>query len=138
MKHKANRALLRAFLLSVGMLPLLTSCNAIRNALTPRETKVFITDTIVLKEVKLDTVAITLPVDTIFLENERVSAKVIRTFDTIRIEANCKADTVTITKTVTLPTKTKIETKTPWWFTPLLIVLGVLFVIMAFKSVLRF
>ena len=137
MKHKANRALLRAFLLSIGILPLLTSCNAIRNALTPKETKVFITDTIVLKEVKLDTLAITLPVDTIFLENERVSAKVIRTFDTIRIEANCKADTVTITKTITLPTKTKIETKTPWWFKPLLIVLGVLFVIMAFKSVLR-
>lgn len=138
MKHKANRALLRAFILSIGILPLLSSCNAIRNALTPKETKVFITDTIVLKEVKLDTVAITLPVDTIFIENERVSAKVIRSFDTIKVEANCKADTVVVTKTITLPTKTKIETKTPWWFTPLLIVLGILFVLTAFKSVLRF
>lgn len=137
MTNKLNRALLRAFLLSVGILPLLTSCNAIRNALTPRETKVFITDTLVLKEVKLDTVAITLPVDTIFLENERVSAKVIRTFDTIRIEAECKADTVVVTKTVKVPTKTKIETKAPWWFKPLLIALAVLFVLMAFKLLFR-
>ena len=118
MTLKTNRALLRAFILLGGMLPLLTGCNALRNALTPLKTKVEVIDTIVVEEVRVDTVAITLPVDTLVIETERVSAKVIRSYDTITVEATCKADTVIVTNTVQLPTKVKTVTRVPWWFKP--------------------
>lgn len=118
MTLKTNRALLRAFILLGGMLPLLTGCNALRNALTPLKTKVEVVDTIVVEEVRVDTVAITLPVDTLVIETERVSAKVIRSYDTITVEATCKADTVIVTNTVQLPTKVKTVTRVPWWFKP--------------------
>ena len=117
---KLNTALLRAFLLLGGMLPLLTGCKALRNALTPLKTEVQLIDTVYLPKVTVDTVAITLPVDTIFIETERVSARVIRSYDTIQLQAECKADTVIVTNTVTLPTKTKVVTRVPWWFKPAL------------------
>ena len=128
--RKLITARLRAFLLLGGMLPLLTGCNAIRNALTPLKTEVTIIDTIVVEEVKVDTVAITLPVDTVVIETERVSARVIRSFDTIRLDVECKADTITITKTIELPTKVKTVTRVPWWFKPM-VAIGLLVVALA-------
>jgi len=116
--YKLFTARLSAYLLLGGMLPLLTGCKAIRNALTPLKTEVTLTDTIYVEEVKVDTVAITLPVDTVVIQTERVSAKVIRSFDTIAVEVECKADTVVVTNTVTLPTKVKTVTRVPWWFKP--------------------
>lgn len=134
---KLNTALLRAFLLLGGMLPLLTGCKALRNALTPLKTEVQLIDTVYLPKVTVDTVAITLPVDTIFIETERVSARVIRSYDTIQLQAECKADTVIVTNTVTLPTKTKVVTRVPWWFKPAVAVLALLFGIVAFKALSR-
>jgi len=127
---KVITACLRAFLLLGGMLPLLTGCNAIRNALTPVKTQVTIIDTIVVEEVKVDTVAITLPVDTVVIETERVSARVIRSFDTIRLDVECKADTVIVTNTIELPTKVKTVTRVPWWFKPM-VAIGLLVVALA-------
>jgi len=127
---KVITARLRAFLLLGGMLPLLTGCNAIRNALTPVKTQVTIIDTIVVEEVKVDTVAITLPVDTVVIETERVSARVIRSFDTIRLDVECKADTVIVTNTIELPTKVKTVTRVPWWFKPM-VAIGLLVVALA-------
>ena len=128
--RKLITARLRAFLLLGGMLPLLTGCNAIRNALTPVKTQVTIIDTIVVEEVKVDTVAITLPVDTVVIETERVSARVIRSFDTIRLDVECKADTVIVTNTIELPTKVKTVTRVPWWFKPM-VAIGLLVVALA-------
>jgi len=128
--YKLITARLRAFLLLGGMLPLLTGCNAIRNALTPVKTQVTIIDTIVVEEVKVDTVAITLPVDTVVIETERVSARVIRSFDTIRLDVECKADTVIVTNTIELPTKVKTVTRVPWWFKPM-VAIGLLVVALA-------
>jgi hypothetical protein len=113
--HKVITARLRAFLFIGGVLSL-TSCEALRNALTPAKTEVVITDTIYLPKEVVDTVTVTLPVDTIVIETERVSARVIRSYDTISVEAECKADTITITKTIELPTKVKTVTKVPWWW----------------------
>ena len=97
--HKVITARLRAFIFIGGMLSL-TSCEALRNALTPAKTEVTITDTIYVPREVVDTVTVTLPVDTIVIETERVSARVIRSYDTISVEAECKADTITITKTI--------------------------------------
>lgn len=135
MRPKLNRALLRAFILLGGMLPLLTGCKALRNALTPLKTEVTLVDTIYLPQVTVDTIAVTLPVDTIVIETERVSARVIRSYDTISVEAACKADTVIVTNTVTLPTKTKVVTRVPWWFKPA-VALGGLVVLLAVGRIL--
>ena len=102
------------------MLPLLTGCNVIRNALTPLKTEVTLIDTILVEAVRVDTVLVTLPVDTLVIETERVSARVIRSYDTISVDVECKADTVIVTNTVTLPTKTRTVTRVPWWFKPTL------------------
>jgi len=135
MTAKVNRAHLRAFLLVFYMLPLLTGCKALRNAVTPLKTKVTLTDTIYVPEVKVDTVTVTLPVDTIVIETERVSAKVIRSFDTIAVAVECKADTVIVTNTVTLPTKVKTVTRVPWWFKPA-VVIGALLIGLAIVRIL--
>ena len=137
MTLKLNTALLRAFILLGGMFPLLTGCKALRNALTPLKTEVTLVDTIYLPQVTVDTIAVTLPVDTIVVETERVSARVIRSYDTISVEAECKADTVIVTNTVTLPTKTKVVTRVPWWFKPA-VALGLLvFALAVGRALLR-
>ena len=134
---KLNKSILRALIILGGMLPLLTGCNAVRNALTPLKTQVTLVDTIYLPSKKVDTVAITLPVDTLVIETERVSARVIRSYDTIQLEAECKADTVIVTNTVTLPTKTKVVTRVPWWFKPALGIGALLIGIALFRILVK-
>lgn len=131
--HKVITARLRAFIFIGGMLSL-TSCEALRNALTPAKTEVTITDTIYLPKQVVDTVTVTLPVDTIVIETERVSARVIRSYDTISVEAECKADTITITKTIELPTKVKTVTKVPWWWW-VFVYVGGLVILVAFVRI---
>ena len=131
--HKVITARLRAFIFIGGMLSL-TSCEALRNALTPAKTQVTITDTIYVPKQVVDTVTVTLPVDTIVIETERVSARVIRSYDTISVEAECKADTITITKTIELPTKVKTVTKVPWWWW-VFVYVGGLVILVAFVRI---
>jgi len=131
--HKLITARLRAFIFIGGMLSL-TSCEALRNALTPAKTEVVITDTIYVPREVVDTVTVTLPVDTIVIETERVSARVIRSYDTISVEAECKADTITITKTIELPTKVKTVTKVPWWWW-VFVYVGGLVILVAFVRI---
>ena len=131
--HKVITARLRAFLFIGGVLSL-TSCEALRNALTPAKTEVVITDTIYVPREVVDTVTVTLPVDTIVIETERVSARVIRSYDTISVEAECKADTITITKTIELPTKVKTVTKVPWWWW-VFVYVGGLVILVAFVRI---
>ena len=131
--RKLITARLRAFIFIGGMLSL-TSCEALRNALTPAKTEVIITDTIYVPKEVVDTVTVTLPVDTIVIETERVSARVIRSYDTISVEAECKADTITITKTIELPTKVKTVTKVPWWWW-VFVYVGGLVILVAFVRI---
>lgn len=135
--RKLNTARLRAFLLAFYMLPLLTGCNAIRNALTPLKTQVTLHDTIVVEAVRVDTVRVTLPVDTLVIETERVSARVIRSYDTISVDVECKADTVVVTNTLTLPTKTRTVTRLPWWFNPALGIGALLIGVALFKILIK-
>ena len=135
--HKLNTARLRAFLLAFYMLPLLTGCKALRNALTPLKTQVTLHDTIVVEAVRVDTILVTLPVDTLVIETERVSARVIRSYDTISVDVECKADTVVVTNTVTLPTKTRTVTRVPWWFKPALVIGGLIFALAVSRALFR-
>ena len=113
---KLNTAHLRAFLLAFYMLPLLSGCNVIRNALTPLKTEVTLIDTVLVEAVRVDTVTVTLPVDTLVIETERVSARVIRSYDTITLDVACKAHTVIVTHTFALPPNNKVETRVPGGF----------------------
>lgn len=131
------KAHLRRLLIVSGLLIPLTGCNIIRNALTPLKTEVTLIDTIVVEAVRVDTIAITLPVDTIVIETERVSARVIRSYDTVSIEVECKADTVIVTNTVELPTKTRIVTRLPWWFNPALVLGGLCIALALGRALLR-
>lgn len=135
--RKLNTAHLKAFLLAFYMLPLLSGCNVIRNALTPLKTEVTLIDTILVEAVRVDTVTVTLPVDTLVIETERVSARVIRSYDTIRVDVECKADTVIVTNTVQLPTKTKVVTRVPWWFKPALVIGGLIFALAVSRALFR-
>ena len=135
--RKLNTAHLRAFLLAFYMLPLLTGCNVIRNALTPLKTQVTLHDTILVEAVRVDTVLVTLPVDTLLIETERVSARVIRSYDTISVDVECKADTVVVTNTVELPTKTRTVTRVPWWFKPALVIGGLIFALAVSRALFR-
>ena len=135
--HKLNTARLRAFLLAFYMLPLLTGCKALRNALTPLKTQVTLHDTIVVEAVRVDTVLVTLPVDTLVIETQRVSARVIRSYDTITLDVECKADTVVVTNTVELPTKTRTVTRVPWWFKPALVIGGLIFALAVSRALFR-
>ena len=134
---KLNTAHLRAFLLSFYMLPLLTGCNVIRNALTPLKTEVTLIDTVLVEAVRVDTIIVTLPVDTLVIETERVSARVIRSYDTITLDVECKADTVVVTNTVELPTKTRTITRVPWWFKPALVIGGLIIALAVSRALFR-
>ena len=135
--RKLNTAHLRAFLLAFYTLPLLTGCNVIRNALTPLKTEVTLIDTILVEAVRVDTITVTLPVDTLIIETERVSARVIRSYDTISVAVECKADTVVVTNTVELPTKTRTVTRVPWWFKPALVIGGLIFALAVSRALFR-
>jgi len=135
--RKLNTAHLKAFLLAFYMLPLLSGCNVIRNALTPLKTEVTLIDTILVEAVRVDTITVTLPVDTLEIETERVSARVIRSYDTISVDVECKADTVIVTNTVELPTKTRIVTRVPWWFKPALVIGGLIFALAVSRALFR-
>ena len=119
------------------MLPLLSGCNVIRNALTPLKTEITVIDTILVEAVRVDTIIVTLPVDTLVIETERVSARVIRSYDTIRVDVECKADTVIVTNTVELPTKVKTVTRVPWWFKPALVIGGLIFALAVSRALFR-
>lgn len=134
---KLNTAHLRAFLLAFYMLPLLTGCNVIRNALTPLKTEVTLIDTVLVEAVRVDTIIVTLPVDTLVIETERVSARVIRSYDTITLDVECKADTVIVTNTVELPTKTRTVTRVPWWFKPALVIGGLIIALAVSRALFR-
>lgn len=135
--RKLNTAHLRAFLLAFYMLPLLSGCNVIRNALTPLKTEVTVIDTVLVEAVRVDTITVTLPVDTLVIETERVSARVIRSYDTITLDVECKADTVIVTNTVELPTKTRTVTRVPWWFKPALVIGGLIFALAVSRALFR-
>lgn len=135
--RKTNTAHLKAFLLAFYMLPLLTGCKALRNALTPLKTQVTVIDTVLVEAVRVDTVLVTLPVDTLVIETERVSARVIRSYDTITLDVECKADTIVVTNTVELPTKVKTVTRVPWWFKPTLVIGGLIFALAVSRALFR-
>lgn len=59
-----------------------------------------VVDTILTKDVKIDTVLVSNKLDTFIIEKEKFFTKIYKHFDTIRVEGGCKNDTVVYVKEV--------------------------------------
>ncbi len=76
-------------------------------------------------------------VDTIEIERERLRVKILRSYDTIQVDAECLSDT--IVRTITLPVPKPVEVVrgvSKWWKYSWVIV-GGLFIVMMLMSLVR-
>jgi hypothetical protein len=101
----------------------LTSCSAsfhLRRAIQKDPTIiqpeiVQVVDTVIITPLeRTETTFVALPIDTITIEKERLRIKIRRIHDTLRVEGECRSDTIRITETIELPPVIKYEDR-PWW-----------------------
>ncbi len=110
-------------IISIICLVALTSCSAsfhLRRAIQKDPTIiqpeiVQVVDTVIITPLeRVETTFVALPIDTITIEKERLRIKIRRIHDTLRVEGECRSDTITITETIELPPVIKYEDR-PWW-----------------------
>ena len=110
-------------IISIICLVALTSCSAsfhLRRAIQKDPTIiqpeiVQVVDTVIITPLeRTETTFVALPIDTITIEKERLRIKIRRIHDTLRVEGECRSDTITITETIELPPVIKYEDR-PWW-----------------------
>lgn len=110
-------------IISLICLVALTSCSAsfhLRRAIEKDPTIiqpeiVQVVDTVIITPLeRVETTFVALPIDTITIEKERLRIKIRRIHDTLRVEGECRSDTITITETIELPPVIKYEDR-PWW-----------------------
>ena len=110
-------------IISLICLVALTSCSAsfhLRRAIEKDPTIiqpeiVQVVDTVIITPLeRAETTFVALPIDTITIEKERLRIKIRRIHDTLRVEGECRSDTITITETIELPPVIKYEDR-PWW-----------------------
>lgn len=110
-------------IISLICLVALTSCSAsfhLRRAIQKDPTIiqpeiVQVVDTVIITPLeRVETTFVALPIDTITIEKERLRIKIRRIHDTLRVEGECRSDTITITETIELPPVIKYEDR-PWW-----------------------
>jgi hypothetical protein len=123
-----KRELRRASLLCVTLLAV--ACGPLK----PEVQTITIEETIYTDRVVSDTIVITTPNDTIVMEKERLSVRVVRINDTLIIQGECAADTIYRTTTIEVPVKI-IESRWPWWAKPLLWVLSLLLLTVGVRKV---
>ena len=129
---------------SIILILLLASCSAkwhlekaIQKDPTILQDTTMVIDTVVIREAQVvtDTV-LTTERDTVLIENERVRVRVVREFDTLMVEAECKADTVRISKEVKVPVY-RPAPPDPWWKKVLVWVGGAALIALLFGIVWR-
>jgi hypothetical protein len=110
-------------IISLICLVALTSCSAsfhLRRAIQKDPTIiqpeiVQVVDTVIITPLeRVETTFVALPIDTITIEKERLRIKIRRIHDTLRVEGECRSDTIRITETIELPPVIKYEDR-PWW-----------------------
>ena len=110
-------------IISLICLVALTSCSAsfhLKRAIQKDPTIiqpeiVQVVDTVIITpSERTETTFVALPIDTITIEKERLRIKIRRIHDTLRVEGECRSDTITITETIELPPVIKYEDR-PWW-----------------------
>jgi LPXTG-motif cell wall-anchored protein len=87
--------------------------------------KIHDTTVVYVPQVKHDTTVLTKQQDTVYIDKERLRIRIIREWDTLHIEGECKADTIIVTKTITTPLyqSTKTGKKTNWTLILIFIIL---------------
>lgn len=114
---------------------LLSSCKTVEPILQT----VTVRDTVIVPEVRVDTMLVTKPADTITLFKDRLKVQIIRKHDTLRVSGECQSDTIYITKQVALPVQTITKKDpTPWWFMPLAVLVFLLTAIIWIKRLLSY
>ena len=73
-------------------------------------------DTIVISETYVDTLVTLLGGDTLIVEKERLKMRVIRLYDTLRVEGACQPDTLYITKQIAVAKETEYKMKKINWY----------------------
>lgn len=64
--------------------------------------------------VRMDTVVVTAESDTVILERERLRVQVIRQYDTLTVEAECRADTIEVEVPVVVEKKIEMPPAKRW------------------------
>lgn len=92
-----------------------------RNPHLLRSDTLTLVDTITVPQVRVDTVALLKPSDTLVLERERLKVQIVRRVDSVLVEAACEADTVVLTRTVKTKCPALPEPQPSRWYLWLLI-----------------
>jgi len=86
---------------------------------------VYIEKSIVVPEIKTDTVFRSEPGDTVRIEKERLKIKYVNLpGDSVYIEGKCESDTVTVEVPVTVTKEIKAEGWLKWWYLIIAMIAG--------------
>ena len=141
--HTPDSDILKVLILITAICILsLTSCSAnwhLKRAIAkdpsivqPPEVEIVDT-TIIIEEIRAETTFVSLPMDTVTIEKERLRIQIKRIHDTLMVDGVCMTDTIRIIEEVELPPVIKYEPR-PTWQTILAWLLAGLF---AFKIIQR-
>lgn len=132
-QYKTDLPLILLFISLIGLL-LLSSCSAnwhLRRAIK-KDPSILIKDTVTVRDtlvsetISTDTLIVSKPNDTITIEKERLRIKILRSFDTLRVEGTCIGDTIYFEKKITVEKivyKSKTWYERYWW--ALLVLIGI-------------
>lgn len=81
---------------------------------TSEITTVHDTFEVIVPQVKVDTVT-HVNFDTVIIERDRLRVQLIRVRDSIYVEGECESDTITVTRTIEVPTYVSTEPKDNWF-----------------------
>lgn len=81
---------------------------------TEQITTVHDTIEVIVPSVKVDTVT-SVNFDTVIIERERLRVQLVRVHDSIFIDAECESDTITVTRTIEVPTYVSTEPEENWF-----------------------
>lgn len=119
-QYKTDLPLILLFISLIGLL-LLSSCSAnwhLRRAIK-KDPSILIKDTVTVRDtlvsetISTDTLIVSKPNDTITIEKDRLRIKILRSFDTLRVEGTCIGDTIYFEKKITVE---KIVYKPKQWY----------------------
>lgn len=132
-QYKTDVPLILLFICIIGLL-LFSSCSAnwhIKRAIKKDPSilikdTVTVLDTLVSETIITDTLIVSKPSDTITIEKDRLRIKILRSFDTLRVEGMCIGDTVYFEKKIPVEKivyKPKAWYERYWW--ALLVLIGI-------------
>lgn len=119
-QYKTDLPLILLFISLIGLL-LLSSCSAnwhLKRAIK-KDPSILIKDTVTVRDtlvsetISTDTLIVSKPSDTITIEKDRLRIKILRSFDTLRVEGVCLGDTIYFEKKI--PVEKIVYKQKQWW-----------------------